>query len=140
MRLSFGKRRERKDKMKKKWHKFFPIFPRKISEHNWRWLEMIERSGIISQGMEGAYWKYYYRTINPTKELGVPKDICVHVVERRISTSACVGLDCSTIDGCDYCVFKMDWNDSTSKFIDRLVEYNVITKAEALQLLLDHPD
>lgn len=144
MRLSFGERGDRKRARKKKWHKFFPIFPRKISDHNWRWLEMIERRGIISHGMEGEYVKYFYRTINPTKELGVPKDICIHVVERRLNNGAglgaCAGIDCSTIDGCDYCVFQIDSCDSTSKLIDRLIKYNVITKAEALQLMLDHPD
>ena len=40
-------------------HKFFCLWPRRVAEHDCRWLEYIEREGWYYYG-----WHWYYRPLN----------------------------------------------------------------------------
>jgi hypothetical protein len=49
------------------WHKFFCLWPRKVADHDCRWLEYIERQGELSySSMDGFEWEWEYRAISKT--------------------------------------------------------------------------
>lgn len=47
---------------KKQWHRFFPLYPRKIGPNDYRFLEWIERRGIFNH-TPPCNWSFQYRLI-----------------------------------------------------------------------------
>lgn len=44
-----------------RWHRKFAWWPAKLSDHDCRWLEWVERKGEYIEWFDGAYWKWEYR-------------------------------------------------------------------------------
>jgi len=45
------------------WHDYFALIPRRISSHDCRWLEVIERKGsyVEADYSSNGYWEWEYR-------------------------------------------------------------------------------
>lgn len=59
MKFDCGETEQEKKKRLEEWHDFFCLLPRKVADHDCRWLETIERSGYYSLVRDG--WIWYYR-------------------------------------------------------------------------------
>jgi hypothetical protein len=53
---------------KEKWHRFFCLFPRKIADHDCRWLEYVERRGVWCESWADASWDWRYRAIEKNEQ------------------------------------------------------------------------
>lgn len=49
---------------KSNWHRFFCLFPRKVSDHDCRWLEYVERKGTYYSGYAYCGWSWRYRSLD----------------------------------------------------------------------------
>jgi hypothetical protein len=59
MRFDCGETWEEKRTRLGTWHRWFAWHPVRISDHDCRWLEVVERSAYFY----GSYWQWYYRPI-----------------------------------------------------------------------------
>lgn len=51
------------------WHRRFLLRPRRVSDHDCRWLEYVERRGIYRSGYVDSSWEWEYRALD--KRTGV---------------------------------------------------------------------
>jgi hypothetical protein len=62
MKWDCGPTPEERHAAKHEWHDFFPLFPRRVADHDCRWLETIERKGTYyNPGPMAAWWTWEYR-------------------------------------------------------------------------------
>lgn len=48
-----------------KWHDFFALLPRRVAEHDCRWLETIQRKGTVYCSLTTTpVWAWKYRVID----------------------------------------------------------------------------
>ncbi len=59
--MDCGPSPETRVKRLQQWHKFFAIWPRRVGEHDCRFLETIERRGRIVELYEGGVFVWEYR-------------------------------------------------------------------------------
>lgn len=65
MKFDCGETEEEKIKRLEEWHKYFALFPRRVADHDCRWLEYIERRLIVvSRSWEELDYIWEYRAIN----------------------------------------------------------------------------
>lgn len=62
MKFDCGETRAEKIARLEVWHPYFTIFPRRVADHDCRWLETIERRGRHScNGYGDSWWSWEYR-------------------------------------------------------------------------------
>lgn len=67
MKLDFGETREEKEVRLSQWHKHFALFPVKITDHDYRWLETVWRKGKLCYN--DIAWSWEYKAFNDTDEM-----------------------------------------------------------------------
>lgn len=63
MKIDFGETEEENIERLEKWHTIFAWLPHRVDSHDYRWLEYIERRGIIYQYWSGPSVEWEYRLI-----------------------------------------------------------------------------
>lgn len=60
MKFDYGETQVEKRKRLSQWHRWFAWRPVKVSDHDCRWLETVERKGLFWHSLfdEGCDWEY----------------------------------------------------------------------------------
>ena len=79
MKFDCGLTWKEKRAVRKEWHRWFALFPRRVGSHDCRWCEYIERKGETYMGRipyapnNVEKWYYEYRAISGTEIKGTGK-------------------------------------------------------------------
>jgi len=71
MKLNCGPSWLERHRAKKEWHRFFPLWPRRVGPGDCRWLEYIERKGRYFDNFYFDGWEWEYREVENRKLKGV---------------------------------------------------------------------